>query len=360
LSEAGVCVDLLDASLPGSESSWAGGGIVSPLYPWRYSPAITALASWAQDFYPGFSQRLLHDTGLDPEFDRWGLIMLDAADAPQALQWAHENGKRMSVHDGTRLGNLVPSATTDLGQFLAMPDVGSIRNPRLVRAMLALLAKCPRVTIHPNTPVTGLLLDSGSVTGVRTQARDYAADAVVLCSGAWTSALLADIDACPPIKPVRGQMVAFQAVTGLLETILLRDGTYLIPRRGGVVLAGSTLEFVGFDKTTTQSARDWLVSRAIGMCPRLAEAELIAHWAGLRPGSPEGIPWIGPWPGTKGLFLNAGHYRNGLVLAPAASRLLADLLLERPLSVSADSCLPASRLHAARVSPDLEWTTQSS
>ena len=155
-------------------------------------------------------------------------------------------------------------------------------------------------------------------------------------------------------------MIAFQSHSGALQHILLKDGTYLIPRRGGLVLAGSTLEFVGFDKSITTDAREWLRSRAIAMLPSLKDAELVGHWSGLRPGSPDGIPWIGPWPGIDGLFINAGHYRNGLVLAPAAARLLADLFLQRPVSVQAPACLPFNRLQAVQSDSDPEWNSQSS
>lgn len=360
LSDAGARVSLFDASTPGTESSWAGGGIVSPLYPWRYSPAVTALASWAQDFYPGLAQRLFHETGIDPEFDRWGLLMLDAVDAAEALQWAVQNGKRMTSHHGAQLRERVPAASGDVGYFLAMPEVGSIRNPRLVKAILASLEKRPGVTIHPDCAVHGFCIENGMIKGVRTLAGLHPVDAVVLCSGAWTSGLLSGTCADIPIKPVRGQMVAFQTGNDLLRSILLKDGTYLIPRRGGVMLAGSTLEFVGFDKSTTASAREWLVARAIGLLPSLADAPVIAHWAGLRPGSPEGIPWIGPWPGVEGLFLNAGHYRNGLVLAPAAARMLADLLLERPAVSWPEACLPTQRLEMTRLNPDPERMFYSS
>jgi glycine oxidase len=360
LSDAGVMVDLFDASRPGTESSWAGGGIVSPLYPWRYPAAVTALASWAQNFYPEFSRRLHELTNLDPEFDRWGLLMLDASDHEDALLWASKNRKTMIAKDGDFLRTLEPGATIGVGRLLHMPDVGAIRNPRLVRSILTLLAKSPRVRLHPDTCVSALHVQGSVIRGVCTHHGIHAADMTVLCSGAWTSRLMNDIDAQLPIKPVRGQMIAFRCRVPILRHILLRDGTYLIPRRGGVILAGSTLEFVGFDKSTTNEAREWLRSRAVSMLPALADADIVAHWAGLRPGSPEGIPWIGPWPGLDGLFINAGHYRNGLVLAPAAARLLADQLLGRPLSIMAPDCSPASRLESVHLSNDTEWLFQTS
>jgi glycine oxidase len=136
-----------------------------------------------------------------------------------------------------------------------------------------------------------------------------------------------------PVKPVKGQMLAFKHEAGALRGVVLGDGHYLIPRRDGTLLAGSTLEFTGFDKSTSDSARETLGAFAKRLMPSLASAPLIGHWSGLRPGSEGGVPVIGAFPGVSGLFVNAGHYRNGLVLAPAASRLVVDLMLDRAPSV---------------------------
>jgi glycine oxidase len=110
---------------------------------------------------------------------------------------------------------------------------------------------------------------------------------------------------------------------------VLMDGRYVIPRNDGRILAGSTLEEAGYDKTTTAEARESLYDSALRIIPALAECPVEHHWAGLRPGSPDGIPFIGAVPGIGGLHVNAGHYRNGLVLAPASTRLLVDQLLGR-------------------------------
>jgi glycine oxidase len=132
-----------------------------------------------------------------------------------------------------------------------------------------------------------------------------------------------------PVEPVKGQMILYQCATDFLPSMVLAKGRYAIPRRDGHVLVGSTLEHEGFDKTPTENALASLQASAIELLPALARATPVRHWAGLRPGSPEGIPFIGPVDGHEGLWLNCGHYRNGLVLAPASCQLFADLLLNR-------------------------------
>lgn len=122
----------------------------------------------------------------------------------------------------------------------------------------------------------------------------------------------------------------FKTTVGTVNRVILMGGRYVIPRNDGRVLVGSTLEREGFDKKTTQNAYHSLYETAIQIIPALAKCEVEHHWAGLRPSSPQGIPFIGDVPGFDGLAVNAGQYRNGLVLAPASTRMHADLLLGRP------------------------------
>jgi len=124
-------------------------------------------------------------------------------------------------------------------------------------------------------------------------------------------------------------MILFRATPGTVRTIHLAADRYAIPRRDGRVLFGSTVEETGFDKQTSEAARDELWQIASARFPALRAAEVEQQWAGLRPSSPSGIPYVGPHPHFGNLFVNAGHFRNGIVLGPASARLLADLVLER-------------------------------
>ena len=131
------------------------------------------------------------------------------------------------------------------------------------------------------------------------------------------------------IQPVKGQMLLLRAEPGLLNQVILKGNTYLVPRRDGRILVGSTVEHAGFDKQPTQAAFDALMSAAVAILPALARAPVERHWAGLRPGSPAGTPVISAVPDAEGLFVCAGHFRNGIVMAPASARLMADLVLGR-------------------------------
>lgn len=337
-------VVLCDRGELGQESSWAGGGIVSPLYPWRYSPAVTALAHWSQDFYPQLGERLFTSTGVDPEVHTTGLYWLDLEDEAEALAWAEREGRPLSAVGISAAYDAVPVLGPGFHRAIYMAGVANVRNPRLVKSLKAALQAMPNVSIREHCEITGFSQDAGRITGVDTTEGTIAGDRVVLTAGAWSGDLLRPLGLDLPVEPVKGQMILFKCAEDFLPSMVLAKGRYAIPRRDGHILVGSTLEHAGYDKTPTAEALESLKASAIELLPALAEATPVGHWAGLRPGSPEGIPFIGEVPGWEGLWLNCGHYRNGLVLAPASCQLFADLLLGREPIIDPRPYAPAGRL----------------
>ncbi|MGG2395985.1 glycine oxidase ThiO [Pseudomonas sp. SH1-B] len=344
LARSGRAVSLLEISSLGRESSWAGGGIVSPLYPWRYSSAVSALAHWSQDYYPGFGRRLLDETGIDPEVHVTGLYWLDLDDEAEALAWAGRQGRPLDAVAMDQVYRQVPVLGEGFGCAIHMPGVANVRNPRLVKALHAALDAMPNVELREQCPVTGFIQEGGQVRGVTTADGEIRADRVVLAAGAWSGELLKTLGLQLPVEPVKGQMILYKCAEDFLPSMVLAKGRYAIPRRDGHILVGSTLEYAGFDKTPTDDALGSLKASAEELLPALRDAEVVGHWAGLRPGSPEGIPFIGELPSHPGLWLNCGHFRNGLVLAPASCQLLADLILGREPIIEPAPYAPVGRL----------------
>lgn len=342
LADAGTEVTLVEMGDTGQESSWAGGGILSPLYPWRYRSAVNALAGWSQAVYPALCERLLGATGVDPEHHCSGLLVLDPEEHAAARAWAAAENVPMQIIDRAALTELEPGLATTVQSALWFPEIGQIRNPRLTRALRLAIER--RVQIREREEVLDFKVEDGRITGARTSSGFIAAERVVVCTGAWTAQLLEQLGHRPDIRPLRGQMLLFCARAGQITHLTLFRNRYVIPRQDGRVLIGSTLEDAGFDKRTTAEAKEELYRIAVGLFPLLRRAPIEDHWAGLRPASPSGIPYIGPHPTVAGLFINAGHFRNGLVTGPASARLLADLVLGR------EPILPASAyaLDAAR------------
>jgi len=328
LLEAGLRVTLLDRKSLAQESSWAGGGIISPLYPWRYAESVTRLAGVSQAVYPKLASQLLADTGIDPEYEPCGMMIVAPDETTEALDWATRHERKMERLDAGAAGAVEPALHAIPGTALWMPLVGQVRNPCLAQALRRDLRQ-RGATLLEHTPCLGLSLENDRVRAVRLPDGDLAGDAVVVCAGAWTRELLAALASPPNVKPVRGQMLLFRGDPGALRTIVLEQNRYAIPRRDGRVLFGSTLEEAGFDKSTTADAYEELHALAVERFPVLGDFPVERHWAGLRPGSPAGVPYISAHPSVPNLFVNAGHYRNGIVLGPASARLTADLLLGR-------------------------------
>jgi glycine oxidase len=333
LHEGGAKVLLIERGQLGNESSWAGGGILSPLYPWRYSPAVTHLATISQKLYSRFAEDLSRETGIDPEWTNSGLLILDSNETETALAWAQQNGASLEYLQGTAVRECEPSLATHFNEALWMPAIAQIRNPRLVKALRASLTM-RGIPYHEHEKVIELVIQDGAVKGARSSHRRYSADRVLISAGAWSAQLGLQNSQVPSIEPVQGQMIAYQAEPQLLQRIVLYKGRYLIPRRDGHLLAGSTLEYVGFNKATSTEARNALHNAALELVPAIARYPIKYHWCGLRPGSPEGIPTIGESADTKGLFYNCGHFRNGIVLGLSSARLAADLVLGKTPQVS--------------------------
>ncbi len=322
LQQRGLSVRVFERESVGAASSWAGGGILSPIPPWQASAPVMALAQLSQQAWWQLARTLLSATGVDIEYRRSGVLQLGVTADAAARAWADQTGQPLESLDGPALRDLEPALHPDWQCGLRLPAVAQLRNPRLMRALHAdLIAR--GITVVEGCAVTGLLREAGRVTGVHTDDGVHQGSAVVLAAGAWTGQLLK-----LPVSPVRGQMLWYRAQPDLIGHILIDRDEYLIPRRDGVVLVGSTVEQAGFDASTTAEAAGYLREVAARLCPAFGRIEPAGQWAGLRPGSPDGIPFIGPHPSLAGLYVNAGHFRNGINLAPASAALLADLLTE--------------------------------
>ncbi|MHB1188708.1 MAG: glycine oxidase ThiO [Thiobacillus sp.] len=322
LLKRGHTVTLLDRGAAGGESSWAGGGILSPLLPWEYAGAVSSLALRSMAGYADWVAEIEAISGRDAEFWRCGMLALDVHSPDQALAWCAAHG--MVAKQGAPQTISLPSSGSNQNPVW-LPEVAQVRNPRLVAALRAAVVQLGG-TIHEQCPATGVLTQGGRVTAVQTAAEAFPADKVVLATGAWSGLGLAGLAATPHIRPIRGQMLLFKLDPGVLDTILYRNGLYLIPRRDGHVLVGSTLEDAGFDKTTDAATRRRLHLEAAELLPVLGDVQPVQHWAGLRPGSPGNIPVIDRHPDFENVFVNTGHYRYGVTLAPASAELLVDLM----------------------------------
>ncbi len=328
LARAGLSVILVDRGRAGREASRAAAGILSPLYPWNAPPGIGKLARWSQELYPVLADELRRETGIDPEWTASGALFFDVEQSDAARAWGAEHGAPIELLAPADLKRWEPALASVQRRAILVPGVAQVHNSRLIRAVQeAVLSQ--GVPLREGVEVTGLRTQGSRVTGVETSAGVIEAGLTVLAAGAWSGNLLETVGVRLAIRPERGQVIQYDGPPGLLGRILFGGGAYLVPRRDGKIVAGSTHEDVGFDTSTTEEGLAGLRAAAEQLLPMLSGAAVMRHWAGLRPATPDGLPYIGPCPGTPGLYLNTGHFSHGITLAPASARLLADIVLQR-------------------------------
>lgn len=322
---AGAKVTLIDKGGIGQESSWAGGGILLPLYPWRQADAISQLLIPSIAAYPDLTDTLMNATALDPEYLVSGLLMTQVADLAKAQDWC----KKFSINYCAASKDHRACFPQSQEQSLYLPDIAQVRNPRLLKSLKQDLRQ-RGVHIIENCEIQKLSIKEQRITAIASATETFAVNQLVISAGAWTgdlwTALFDKSAPYPEVYPVKGQMIIFDTAPDTLDTMVLENDRYLIPRRDGKILCGSTVEQQGFDKSTSEQAKQSLAAFARQLFPVLAQAPIIHHWAGLRPGTRHGIPYIDKHPEIKNLAVNAGHFRNGFAMGPASAQLLYELM----------------------------------
>lgn len=285
-------------------ASWAGGGILAPLEPALLDACQGALLGESLALYPDWCAALADESGIDPEYTVSGLRVMDAEPGPW-INWARSAGQAISAHvDGVTL-----------------PGIAQVRSPRLLRALAAAVRRRGGEIVEER-PVLRLV-GAEHMTGVETADGVQSASHVLLCAGAWSAALCA----AAAVEPVKGEMLLFEAQPGELGPILMQDGMYLIPRRDGRIVAGSTLESCGFEAAPSARGRQRILDAVRRLWPQLLQRPLIGHWAGLRPAPlAGGGPLIARVRDRPGLLLNCGHHRLGITLAPGSARRVLALI----------------------------------
>jgi glycine oxidase len=340
LAREGVRVAVVDKGDFGQEASWAGAGILPPGDPSHARTPFDQLRAHSAALFPSLSAELRERTGIDNGYLRCGgLEIAGAADDAADEEWRGE-GVAFEVLDRKALQAFEPAVAPAFKTAYHLPDLAQLRNPRHLKALLAGCAALG-VVLRPGCPVHGLEVRGERVTAAHTAQGRIEVGRYLMAAGAWTAALLERVGWQPGIRPVRGQIALLNTGTPRFRRVLMYGPRYLVPRPDGRVLVGSTEEDAGFDKRTTAGAIGDLLAFAFSLVPELASAHLERTWAGLRPGSPDGLPFLGRVPGFDNLDIAAGHFRAGIQLSPATGLVLKELLLGQQLTVALEPFRPA-------------------
>jgi glycine oxidase len=278
-------------------------------------------------------------TGVDNGYLARGGWALFGEDEPAPLGYFREHDIPFELADERLLREREPGLHPGEHQAVFLPSMAQVRNPRHLKALLAWCGQLG-VTLTPGCPALGFDRAGGGVRAVRTACGSLSAGKYLITAGAWSDSLLGEIGRKSGIRPIRGQIALVRTETSLLGRVVEVGRRYLVPRPDGRVLIGSTEEDVGFVKQTTAAAIAGLLEFGCSLVPGLAEAAVERCWAGLRPGSPDGLPFLGSVPGFDNLFVAAGHYRAGIQLSPGTALVMEELLLGEPTSVPLDAFRP--------------------
>ncbi|MBZ5493891.1 MAG: glycine oxidase ThiO [Acidobacteriia bacterium] len=307
LRQRSASVLVLDRADPGSEASSAAAGMLAPADP-ETPEALRQLAMESARIFAAFVQRVESAAGIQVDFRRVGtLALMSEPTAPReyrGLSAAELQLLEPSIHRSEHSAYFVREDSVD-------PNL-------LTRAALA-AAQTHGVEVRGHTAVTEIRA-GGDAVEILTGTETLSAASAVDCRGAWSGA---------PVRPRKGQMLYVLPEGKLLQHVLRAPEVYVVPRSSGKILIGATVEDVGFDKSVDSSAIRQLLNAAAKYLPALASAPIIQSWAGLRPGTPDDLPIIGPTDIPR-VFAATGHFRNGILLAPITAKIMADLVQGRP------------------------------
>jgi len=333
LRRRGVEVTVVDRDQPGSGATGASAGILAPRYesfqpdpPFRFG--LESMALW-----PEFAREL-------EELSDWPVIhgptgMLVAnrtgeeeAEVRKALEWQGGLGLHGEILSPSAARRHHPGVGLDFPSYLWLPGEAQVDVQRLAVG-LADAVRGAGGRVLAGRPVREVVTEGGRAGGVILEdGSRLPGSSVVMAAGAW-SAQLEGLPEPVPVKPIRGQILRLLPASRPPWTLLAdHGGRYLVPRKNGTILVGSTMEDVGYRDEVTDEGRAAIIDTALGLFPGLDEARIVERWAGLRPITPDSWPILGPEPELEGLVYATGYGRQGILFAPLASRIVADLILD--------------------------------
>jgi glycine oxidase len=317
----------------GRESSHAAAGMLAPQAEAENQDDFFYFCRDSLSLYPQFAGELFDETDVDIELDQNGTLYLaltneDISEIGGRFEWQKRAGlavERLPAEDARRIE---PFISPDVREALFFPNDWQVENRKLLHA-LQKYTELYDIEVRENVEVKNLIIENGKAVGAQTLTDKFYAERVVLATGAWTSLIqIGDYFLPFQVKPIRGQIIEFQTAKRIFSKVIYSPRGYLVPRFDGRVLAGATVEDAGFDKSVTKDGITLLREHALEIAPSLVNLEIQDAWAGLRPFAADGLPILGGLSELANLFIATAHYRNGILLAPATARILADKIAE--------------------------------
>jgi glycine oxidase len=331
-ADRGMSVVVIERDRPGAGASGVAAGMLAPVTETDFGEqALLRLGLASRELWPGFAAELEERSGMSTFFRESGALVVAAdRDDAEELRRLHRFQREL----GLEADWLPPRECRRLEPALAPSIAGGVLAPQDAHAdPAATVTALERLVEVVRAEVRGLETANGRVGGVRLGGdRVVRAGKVVIAAGPW-SPVLDPAGAGPPVRPVKGQILELRVREGLpapLERIVRSPRCYLLARPDGRVVLGATVEEQGFDTALTAGGVYRMLEAAREILPEVEELELVVVRAGLRPGTPDNAPVIGPG-AVEGLFWATGHHRSGVLLAPVTARAVAEMLAGEPV-----------------------------
>jgi glycine oxidase len=335
LARAGVAdVCLIERAELGHEASFAAAGMLAPQAEANAQDDFFRLACRSRDMYADFAASLREETGVDVELDTTGTLYValshhDLAEIEKRYEWQIAAGLAVEKLTPAQALELEPCINPGIVGALHFPLDIQVENRRLLSALANSVAKLG-VTILTRTNVESINIQKDRITGVLTSRGFISSPVVVMAAGTWSSFIRFSTASEWPalvIEPVRGQMISFDARPQVTQHVIYSPRGYIVPRRDGRLLAGSTSERAGFARRVTAGGISSILQNALEISPSVSAFPIADLWAGLRPRAADNLPVLGPCDEIDGLFYATGHYRNGILLAPATGELITEAVV---------------------------------
>jgi glycine oxidase len=348
LAQAGLRVAVFDAQDPGREASWASAGIISAAPENPAGIPLLPLSRASAALYPAFVETLQeitgHDVGYRPHGTIDALLRGDIREELSTLIALHHGlGLKAEALSGQEARKLEPALSEHTEAAILRPNEASVDNRALTQATLE-AARRMGAEIHAGRPVKALWREGSRCLGISVNNENIPARWTIVAAGCF-SARIAGAELYAPVSPAKGQMVSLRSDAAKIHRVLWSENIYLVPRNDGRILAGATVEHVGFDRHVTPGGLKKIFAAAIELAPDLENARIEETWAGLRPDSPDHLPILGPVD-VEGLLFATGHFRSGVLLAPLTARLIREWITSQHVSVDWQRFSPMRFLEA--------------
>ncbi len=323
---------MIERGSVGREASYAAAGMLAPNAECEVVDDFYRFCDESRRSYPQLAEELLAETNIDIELDRSGTLYAAFSEADRehlAVRYArqHAAGIPVKTLSPSESLELEPCLAANVRESLYFPSDWQVENRWLLEALTKFAAD-NGITMIERRTVDSLIVENGSVKGAVTGGEPIFAGSTVLATGAWTSLIKIGDSPMPfHVRPIKGQMISFQPAERVFKRVIYSPRGYLVPRADGRILAGATVEDVGFDNQVTSPATESLRAAAVEIAPSLKGLGIAETWAGLRPFAADGLPVIGRIGKLDNVFVATAHYRNGILLAPLTAKIVAESIV---------------------------------